>query len=48
MIEIAHIGGIPVGELLPALYAGGGLWIAVRALLSGFRPRCARARQAGR
>ena len=47
MIPLAHVGGLPVEELLPALASTGGSLLAARAWL-GHRLRRERRREAGR
>lgn len=41
---IAHVGGLPVEELLPLAYGAGAAWAAVRAWMSLWRARARRRR----
>jgi hypothetical protein len=36
---IAHVGGLPVEEVLPALMSGGGAWLILRLTSLGARLR---------
>ena len=39
---IAHVGGLPVEELLPTLLSGGGAWVILRLTSLGARRRSTR------
>jgi hypothetical protein len=41
---IAHVGGLPVEEILPALMSGGAVWLTVLVTSLGARLRGTRAR----
>ena len=41
---IAHVGGLPVEEVLPALMSGVGAWLILRLTWLGARLRARRAR----